>query len=480
VKRITVPDSTVEPIAGDATRVNAAPVSPETTAMPAYSEIPRIKVTTLRDGIASGYLFMSPQSILEPEAPHGPQIVDHHGRPVWFHPIPEGQYATNIRVQEYQGQPVITWWQGQATTTGVGTGAGYIADRNYRIIGTVHAGGDHPVDLHEFLLTDRGTALLVSYQPKPYDLSSIGGSEDAMALDSVVEEVDVATGEVLLHWSGLAHIPLPESDMPAALAGEAPYDHLHVNSIGVDTDENLVITARSSSALYKIDRQTGKVIWKLGSGYSTFVLDVGVRCNWQHDGQPVGGDVYRIFDNGANDYLEGYESRVVWIHIDVDTGVATHVRQITHPEHLSSLAEGNAQGLPNGNTLVGWGRAGRLSEFSAEGALLFDAETPSGKGWTTYRVFRHEWEGRPVTPPEAAFDGERVHAVWNGATGVARWRLLAGPSEGDLHPVDTVDWDGLDTAVALPEGERARFVKMEALDADGRVMAASPVEQIGH
>ena len=453
---------------------------PATADMPAYAKIPRIRVATRSDDVAPGYLFMSPQSILEPKEPHGPQIVDDQGRPVWFRPLPEGQYATNIRVQEYRGEPVITWWQGTATDTGVGIGTGYIADRNYRIIATVHAGGGtQPIDLHEFLLTDRGTAIIVSYQTKQHDLSPIGGAEDAIALDSVVEEVDIATGRVLLHWSGLESIPLHESDMPAALAGDRPYDHLHVNCVAIDDDDNLVITARSSSALYKIDRRTGELIWKLGSGFTTLVLDVGTRCFWQHDGQPVGDGVYRVFDNGANDYFVGYESRVVWIRADVERGTATHVRSLTHPEHLSSIAEGNAQGLPNGNTLVGWGRAGRISEFAPDGTLLFDAHAPSGKGWTTYRVYRHEWTGRPAGPPETTFDGENVHAVWNGATGVARWRLLAGPAEDDLRVVETVDWDGLDTSVALPADRRQGFVKVEALDATGTVMDSSPAKPIG-
>jgi hypothetical protein len=453
--------------------VESVQAGPETTPMPAYADIPKIKVTLARDGVAPGYLFLTPQSIFEPAVPHGPQIVDDRGRLVWFRPVPEGQYATNIRVQEYQGRPVLTWWQGAATSTGVGVGKAYIADRSYNVIATVEAGGGEPVDLHDFVLTDRGTAVLVSYQLKEHDLSPIGGAADGVAIDSVVEEIDVATGEVLLHWSGLEQVPLEESDMPAIIAGDDPYDHLHVNAVGIDDDDNLIITARSNSALYKVDRDSGEILWKLGSGYSTFVLDVGVRCNWQHDGQAVGDGVYRIFDNGANDYFVGYESRIVWVHADEKTGVATHVRTVTHPEHLSSIAEGNAQELPNGNLVVGWGRAARISEFGPDGELLFDAKTPAGKGWTTYRAYRFQWDGRPDTPPEAVVEGGRVHAVWNGATGVARWRLLAGSAEGGLRPVETVDWDGLDTVIALPA--EAAAVQVEALGTDGGVLAVSPV-----
>jgi hypothetical protein len=77
------------------------------------------------------------------------------------------------------------------------------------------------------------------------------------------------------------------------------------------------------------------------------------------------------------------------------------------------------------------------------------------------------------------FDGERVHAVWNGATGVARWRLLAGPAEDDLRAVATVEWDGLDTVLTLPDGGHGGFVKVEALDAGGRPMGTSQALPIG-
>ncbi|GAA1585505.1 hypothetical protein GCM10009678_80090 [Actinomadura kijaniata] len=461
--------------------VAAEPDVPATTPMPDYSEIPRITVTRSSADVAPGFLFISPQSMFEPAVPHGPQIVDNQGRLVWFRPVPEGQYATNVRVQRYRGEPVITWWQGTATDTGVGVGTAYIADLNYQIIASVQVGGGHSADLHEFLLTDRDTALVVSYQERSVDLSELDGPADGTLIDGVVEEIDVATGEVLLHWSGLEHIPVQESDMPVvmSLATGQPYDYLHLNAVSIDDDGHLLITARISSAVYKVHRQTGEVLWKLGSGYSTFVLGVGARVNWPHDGQAVGDGVYRIFDNGANNMIEGYESRVVWVRADTETGVATHVRTLTHPEHLSSVAEGNAQELPNGNVLVGWGRVGRISEFSPDGELLFEAETPSGPGWTTYRAFRQEWEGRPATPPEVRFDGEHVHAFWNGATGVARWRLLAGDTEDALREADVVDWDGLDTTIKLPEAGRAGFVRLEALDADGKVIDASPVTRVG-
>ena len=48
---------------------------------------------------------------------------------------------------------------------------------------------------------------------------------------------------------------------------------------------------------------------------------------------------------------------------------------------------GNAQRLDNGNLFVGWGTAQRISEFSDDGTLLFDATLPD----VSYRAFRQVW-----------------------------------------------------------------------------------------
>jgi hypothetical protein len=48
---------------------------------------------------------------------------------------------------------------------------------------------------------------------------------------------------------------------------------------------------------------------------------------------------------------------------------------------------GNAQRLENGNIFVGWGTAARISEFAADGTLLFDATLPN----VSYRAYRQIW-----------------------------------------------------------------------------------------
>jgi hypothetical protein len=137
-------------------------------------------------------------------------------------------------------------------------------------------------------------------------------------------------------------------------------------------------------------------------------------------------------------------------------------------------AQGNAQALDNGDTFVGWGELGRVSEFDPQGKLVFDATLPGSDD--TYRGYRYRWTGNPDTLPTAIarHTGRRkttVHAIWNGATEVARWRILAGRSAAKLSSLRTVPWNGLDTAIKI--AGTPTEVQLVALDARGNVIATS-------
>lgn len=192
--------------------------------------------------------------------------------------------------------------------------------------------------------------------------------------------------------------------------------------MSLDTDGDLLVSAVGTSTVYKLDRETGEIVWRLGGKNSDFRLGAGARTIAQHDVVAVGDGTYRMFDN-QNMHSEGYETRVAWLRIDPRRGTAELERQLVHPDRVSTAVTGGSQGLPNGNTLVGWGSAGRISEFDAAGRLVFDAVFP--QDYSSYRTYRDEWEGEPETAPEVRIDGASgdAHAVWNGATEVMR---LAG------------------------------------------------------
>ena len=85
------------------------------------------------------------------------------------------------------------------------------------------------------------------------------------------------------------------------------------------------------------------------------------------------------------------------IALDRRKRVARLVRSYAHPRGLLAPFMGNAQVLPNGNVVVGWGGLPNITEFRRDGGIHFDARLP--RGGQNYRAFRLPWEGRPHRPP---------------------------------------------------------------------------------
>ncbi len=416
-----------------------------------------------------GYVFVDAQMATQ----NGPMILDGQGRLVWFQPVPDGEFALDVKVQTYKGEPVITWWQGQVIA-GHGLGEVVIADDSYRIIATVQAEAGYQADLHEFLITDRDTALITVYEPVDINLSSIGGPSKGTVYDSIVQEIDIETGEVLWEWHALGHVPLSASYVGTPTAGSA-YDFFHINSIAETPEGNLIISARNTWAVYEIDRRTGDVIWQLGGKGSSFQMGPGTQFEWQHDARLLPDGSISLFDDAASP-KEETESRAIRISLDTNGMAATLVSSETHPAPLLAGSQGSMQFLSNGDIFVGWGDQGYFSEFAPDGTLIFDANLPPPV--QSYRAYRYAWTGRPLGAPSVsltAVGGESlaVYASWNGATEVAKWELLAGNTPNDLSSQITVNASGFETTI--PAVTSLPYLMVRALDSSGRVLGETSV-----
>ena len=432
-----------------------------------------VQVLTTSPHAARGLLFVTPTNGTA-GAVQGAEIVDERGRPVWFKQLPAGESAFDLRVQEYRHEPVLTWIESKGTFS-TGPTTGYIADRHYRVLATVTAGNGLTEDIHEFHLTREGTALVSAYRTVTRDLSSVGGATSGLVTEGVIQEIDVATGRVVFEWHSLDHIGLDESHQPVPASGTTAWDYFHLNAINLDEDGNLLVNARHTWAAYRIDRHTGAVRWRLGGKKSDFTLGDGVAFAWQHNAISVDHHgLIRFFDNEASPQELPY-SRVIWVRHDDEKKTATLERWFKHPENLSAGSQGNAQGLENGDTFVGWGALPRISEFDERNDLVFDASFPTG--YNTYRAYRFEWRGEPETQPTAIATrteegNTKVHAIWNGATEVARWEVL----DRRGREVEFAAWNGLDTPIEV--GEYLRSVVVVARDRNGRELGRSAVTPV--
>lgn len=419
---------------------------------------------------APGHLFIGPYAT--DGAQPGPLIVDRAGQPLWFRPVSETFWATNFRPWNYRGQPVLAWWEGKVLAPGFGQGKGTVLDAAYRPLARIQAAAGRQMDIHELQLTPEGTALFTCFPPTvSADLTAVGGPRDGKVRESVFQEVDLRTGRLLLEWRSLEHIGVEESHLPVS----EPYDYMHLNSIEVTSDGQLLISGRHTWALYKLERRTGKVIWRLGGKRSDFELERGAQFAWQHDGrQPSPGRI-TVFDDGSNGPIKTEsQSRGLVLAVDEPACRVRVAHEYRHPgKPLLAAAMGSTQILPDGHVVVGWGTAPYVSEFAAAGRLLADAEM--AKGQQSYRGMRFPWQGTPRDSPAITAStvpgGHTLYASWNGSSETAAWRVLAGPSRGTLRPLGYALRRGFETAI--PIRAAGAYAAVAAVDRSGRVLGVS-------
>jgi hypothetical protein len=446
--------------------------------------IPRV-ITTVNDkDKAPGYIFITPRA--KPGQRTGPTILDADGRVVWFHRLSRTRTAIGMQPQTYLGKPVLTWGQRpplvnegdpyRRTTRSV---SNVIADTNYRIIASVRARGrDIHTDLHVFQITKANTALVLGFRIYHADLSKYGGPKRSAVLDNIVQEIDIKTGRALMTWSAVRHIAPTYSYVKPPDKGA--WDAYHINAISEDTDGNLLLTARHMSAVYKIDRRTGKIIWKLGGKKSNFKLSSSSSFFYPHDAQRAADGTLTIFDNRATavDKSRG-ASRALNLRVDTTKRTVSLANAFRHPINSTATSQGNISELPGGNFFVGWGSSPWFSEYAPDGRLLFAAHTNSA--WNqSYRAFKADWHATPNSDPAifARVGAGRVAAYvsWNGATEVRSWRLMGGSDPDHLSPIGEAPWTDFETKLSFQA--TPAYVQAQALDANGKVIGLSAVKGV--
>lgn len=432
---------------------------------------PPVKVFTRAHGTAPGLIFFAPKMKV---VQAGPEIMDNTGQVVWFHSL-DTHGVSDFRMQHYHGRPVLTWWRGQAPM-GVGSGYYAIYDDTYHQVAQVRAGNGLTGDIHEFEITPDDTALFTVYHQEHADLSKFGGPKDGRIFEGIVQEVDIGSGKVLFEWHSYPAVALSDSYAPppkASAKKPAPWDYFHINSIEVEPNGNLLVSSRNTHALYEIDHNTRKILWRLGGKKSDFKQAPGTQFAWQHDARRQADGTITLFDNGAAPPVEKF-TRILRLRVDTAAKRVSLVKSYHHPKQLLVPFEGNAQFLPNGNVFVGWGAVPFLTEFDASGHTLFDLRfgklrgriTGPNQDADTYRAYRFVWHGHPADKPVVAVKNGHAYVSWNGATEVAKWRLLV-----DGHAASTIAKTRFETAFALPSS--GAHVAVAALDANGHVIATS-------
>lgn len=435
----------------------------------------------------------------------GALIMDNLGNPIWFRGLSSPNLVCNdFRTQTLNSQPVLTFWQGTLATAPVYTDTPsgssepgscfYILDNTYKVVGNVTAQNGFISDVHEFLITPSNTALLFGTKIVPMDLTSYGGPQNGYVLDYSIQEIDIATNQLLFFWDALANIPLTASYQPASSATESSnvWDAYHLNSISLtDSTTQLVVSSRNTWTIYRIDKPTGNIVWQLGGKNSSFTIPAGADFSWQHDARFFTGNIITMFDDNCCEDFSPTAStppaRGLTLQLNLVNMTASATATYYHDPLIGVGSQGNMQTLSNSNVFIGWGQEPYISEYSGPNTTtnpglntVYDAEFPGQN--LTYRAYRFVWTATPYYPPSIAVipgsGGATVYASWNGSTETASWQVYAGSTPTSLTLVGSSAASGFETPIVTSSS--GPYFQVLALDGSSTVIGRSDIISISN
>ncbi len=373
------------------------------------SDFPALNITT-NASPSPGYLFFSTLNFTQFAKDTGTSgsyriVLDQNGNPVYY------AHAFDSVELDFQPQP-----NGLMTFFELPRNKWFAMDSNYNIVDSFWIPQTYPVDTHDMELLTHHHALMLSYYPMtPYDLSPYGGSKTATFIGCAIVETDSLRNPI---WIWRSWDPGHFLDTDATYddpATENPFDAVHMNSVQVDTDGNILLSSRELDEVTKISRQDGHIMWRLGGKHNqfTFVND-SIHFSHQHAVRRIANGDITLFDDGNFGHaFTKYDTTIVSgvtkidtmagttfaraceYNVDTSTWTATLVWHYDHDSTVQALAMGYVQRLTNGNTLINWGvYAGAkgqvlepaITEVTPDKRIAFELTLPLP--YVVYRAFK--------------------------------------------------------------------------------------------
>jgi Ca2+-binding RTX toxin-like protein len=289
-------------------------------------------------------------------------IFDREGVPVWWDTESPGRMIDPTVLED----GTIAWWR---------DGHGFIvhdlSGNNLGEINTVSG----PTDLHELQQEPDGDYLLISSKVREnIDLTAYGYGANEEVLDYIVEEVNPA-GQLVWSWDTGDHVGLAETGRWwPKISGEIPRDIVHMNAIEPAGDDAVLVSLRHTDAIYKVDKDSGEILWKLGGTWTPKSLDIvgdpegAYPLGGQHDVRLLPDGTITIHDNNTN---QPSPPRAVRYEIDEAKRTATFVEELTDPLITKSLCCGSSRRSDDGSWLMSWGGDSLVGEYEASGQPNF-------------------------------------------------------------------------------------------------------------
>jgi Arylsulfotransferase (ASST) len=292
-------------------------------------------------------------------------VFDRRGVPVWWYEAKASPFDAKVLPDG-----TFTWnhYYGGAFSTDPRS-AYELRRADGRLVGRLRTVGG-VTDNHDLQPTPDGNYLLLSYRKRAaVDASAVNGDASATVYDGVVQKL-TRRGKLLWEWSTAGRIGLEETGRWWADL-EEPYDIVHINAVEPLAGGDFLISLRNTDAVYRVDRPSGRIVWKLGGSPTPESLAVAgdplgaYPLGAQHDVRLRPDGAITVFDNGT---ALGRPPRAVRYRIDGNT--ATLTAEITDAEVGASPYTGSAR-LAHGRWLISWGGHPLVAEYRRDGTRVF-------------------------------------------------------------------------------------------------------------
>ena len=318
---------------------------------------------------APGYLFFGASSYL--------MVVDNEATPVFYRKVGGSIYDFKL-----QPNGMLTYFIYPTSCYGL--------DSSLNLVKTFNTANGFSVDVHDLRVLKNGHYFILGKKLVDVDMSEIveGGDTTAQIIDMAVQEIDTS-GNVVFQWDALDHYQITDADEHISLTAHQ-IDMVHFNSIEIDLDSNIILSARNLNEITKIDHNTGDIIWRLGGENNQFTFVNDDRgFSRQHDIRRISNGDITIFDNGV--YFDEKYSSMIEYNLDEENKTATLLNRYSHNK-VFSRTRGNIQELPNGNKLISWGELTRpaVTEINPDNSIAY--ELSFANNYMRFHTYRFQWQ----------------------------------------------------------------------------------------
>jgi len=411
------------------------------------AQLPTFKATVYQPS-STGYYFFS--AFYTPVNTFF--ILDKNGDVVYYKTLLPGANAYNFQLQP-NGQMSYSNLQQY-----------FLMDSTFRITDSVSCKNMRYTDQHELRILPNGHFLLLGADSVMTDLSkypygkTMYDTVPVLVRWEAIQELDEKRN-VVFEWHAKDHFQLEDIDTYFLHKTPQFVSWTHSNELEMDWDGNILLSTRNFNEVTKINRTTGKIMWRLGGKHNEFkFINCPVPFYAQHDIRRISNGHITLFDGGHNVISHG--ARALEFELDEQKKMATLKWSYVYDSTLSSKARGNVQRLNNSNTLVNYGRLDTADVcFVVVDSLGYKVfELNSADHMDPYRVLNYATLPWQITRPQVnCFDSLGVTYLDAGAGHLSyRWNT------GDSTRIIPVKLSG-DYFVYVPYGEGA-FISSEKIN----------------